>query len=337
MADLLAYPLDDTKRYRLARAAAGARSSRDARTIGFCVELLDDLMASRPGIEGEYPALALARWMTDANALLNSIKLKPAQVRMDTSVTERCLQIKGLVSEAELHCLPAMDIARRENDALAERLIARAEADAATPPQIVSGDLTLPQGEGGKGGARRAPRLLFESTPGVENHAVRERFLKPATLSHDLVLREDWPDWAEAACTDSPENGSAQSGWPVFEHPTLSAAGPDGPRAGAAGPVPHSAGRCAVRLALAGLAAALFARLVSRFRALLPDPLAGLFHESRRSPHARNPKKNPKNNNAGFTEGTIAPHRPRVMRKNRDDFHAGQLHAGTPFDDGSAA
>lgn len=140
VAVLLSFPDDEAKARRRETAAFLAGVERDKRIIASCVELLNDLIASRPDGGGDTPALALARWITDAQTLLGQIKGEPAQIRAEVHVAELCLRLKGLVDEAEL----------------ARFILVERALD--TPPQIRVADLTLPQGEGGRqDGARRAP------------------------------------------------------------------------------------------------------------------------------------------------------------------------------------
>lgn len=102
MTDLLRFPDDETKAFRRARAERVMRAEYEARVVQSCVVLLNDCIAARPGRDGQFPALDLARWMTEANALLHEVKGQPAQIRLEARVAKLSLQLKGLVDEAEL-------------------------------------------------------------------------------------------------------------------------------------------------------------------------------------------------------------------------------------------
>ncbi|MAM95706.1 hypothetical protein [Parvibaculum sp.] len=166
MTDLLHFPDDETKAFRRARAEACARAAQDARVVESCLVLLNDCIASRPGRDGKYPAPDLARWMSEAQAVLHEVKAQPAQIRMEAGVAERCLKLKGLIDEAELSrfvtvtaCEPSsLDMAREVNDDLVNRA------------RRFSRD--------GKG-----PIFLFDSTPGAFEDGVKRRFLEAGGAS----------------------------------------------------------------------------------------------------------------------------------------------------------
>ncbi|MFN4229813.1 hypothetical protein [Parvibaculum sp.] len=158
MTDLLQFPDDETKAFRRARAERVRQAEYEARVVQSCVVLLNDCIASRPDGAAERPALALARWVSEAHSLLREIKAQPAQIRSEVHVTGLCLRLKGLVEEAEharfilvdraLAAAPwpadCFDMAREVNDDLRNRLGASRISPGQAPEKAC-------------GGARRAP------------------------------------------------------------------------------------------------------------------------------------------------------------------------------------
>lgn len=101
MAVLLSFPDDEAKARRRGFARARAEAARDERIVEGWRVRLADMIGTRPKGGGDTPALDLARWVSDAHALLQDVKAQPAQIRSEVHVAGLCLKLKGLVDEAE--------------------------------------------------------------------------------------------------------------------------------------------------------------------------------------------------------------------------------------------
>lgn len=101
MSVLLSFPDDEVKARRRGFARARADAARDERIVEGWRVRLADMIGTRPKGGGDTPAPDLARWITEAHAILQEVKAQPAQIRSEVHVAGLCLKLKGLVDEAE--------------------------------------------------------------------------------------------------------------------------------------------------------------------------------------------------------------------------------------------
>ncbi|MEW6092223.1 MAG: hypothetical protein AB1647_15010 [Pseudomonadota bacterium] len=195
MSVLLSFPDDEVKARRRGFARARADAARDERIVEGWRVRLADMIGTRPKGGGDTPAPDLARWITEAHAILQEVKAQPAQIRSEVHVAGLCLKLKGLVDEAEharfLLVERVLDSgARRAPGAPVAALTANLVSDnlrfPACPP--AAGDVKRPGGAGYLSGRFIARGLALAGGHGRAGGAPHKRgFL--AALFHALTMR----------------------------------------------------------------------------------------------------------------------------------------------------